>query len=124
MGSNARAFAWWSRLCWLRRLRPGELALLPGVLDSECGVRPMRPQIDAYEVSGASPPEYLTAAQVATMLQVDEKTVYRWAAEDSTMPALRLGRGRGTVRFQRERLLRWLADREQGRRRRAVAAAS
>lgn len=77
--------------------------------------------LDAFEVSGASPPRlaerYLTPAQVADMLQVSEKTVYRWAATEATMPVLRVG---GTVRFPRERLLRWLQDREQGRRRRAV----
>ena len=57
-------------------------------------------------------PSYLTAAQVADMLQVHEATVYRWAATDATMPVLKLG---GTVRFPRERLLKWLRDREQGR---------
>ena len=61
--------------------------------------------------SGESP-RYLTAAQVAEWLQVSEKTVFRWAAADPTMPALRIG---GTVRFPEERLQRWLRDREQGR---------
>jgi len=46
------------------------------------------------------------------MLQVSEKTLYRWAGSDPTLPALRIG---GTVRFHRDRLLRWLRDREQGR---------
>ncbi len=63
---------------------------------------------------------YLTAAQVAALLQADDKTVYRWAASEPTMPVLRVG---GTVRFPRERLLKWLSDREQGRRRGAVAGA-
>ena len=54
---------------------------------------------------------YLTAAQVAELLQVSEKTVYRWANTDSTLPMLKVG---GTVRFPRERLLKWLQDREQG----------
>lgn len=57
-------------------------------------------------------PVYLTPDQVAELLQVKVKTVYGWASDDPTMPKLKIG---GTVRFPRERLLRWLADREQGR---------
>ncbi len=55
---------------------------------------------------------YLTTSQVAEMLQVSSKTIYRWALDDPTFPALRIG---ATVRFPRERLLRWLREREQGR---------
>jgi excisionase family DNA binding protein len=55
---------------------------------------------------------YLTAEQVAAMLQLSSKTIYRLVKSDATMPALRLG---GTVRFPRERLEQWLRDREQGR---------
>ena len=55
---------------------------------------------------------YLTAEQLAELLQVSPKSVFRWATEDPTMPTLRIGR---TVRFPRERLERWLAAREQGR---------
>ncbi len=55
--------------------------------------------------------EYLTPDQVAAMLQVSPKSIYRWAKIDLTLPVLKLG---GTVRFPRERLLRWLRDREQG----------
>ena len=62
--------------------------------------------------SAVEAPSYLTAAQVATMLQVHPATVYRMAAADPSMPAVRLG---GTVRFPRERLLKWLRAREQGR---------
>jgi excisionase family DNA binding protein len=51
-------------------------------------------------------PTFLTARQVADMLQVDERTVLRWAQHDASMPATRLGR---VVRFEREPLLRWLA---------------
>ena len=54
---------------------------------------------------------YLTAAQLAELLQVSAKSVYRWAAGDPTFPRLKIG---GTVRFPRERLLRWLRAREQG----------
>ena len=52
-----------------------------------------------------------TAAQVARWLQVSEKSVYRWATLDPTMPALRIG---GVLRFPRERLERWVRSREQG----------
>jgi excisionase family DNA binding protein len=56
---------------------------------------------------------YMTAADVARELRCSTKTVYRIASADPTMPVLRLG-GK-LVRFPRERLERWLANREQGR---------
>lgn len=62
------------------------------------------------EQPSATPP-YLTPDEVAAMLQVSPKTVYRWATRDATMPTLRIG---GVVRFPRAKLLRWLASREQG----------
>ena len=52
---------------------------------------------------------YLTAEQVADMLQVDAKTVSRWSLEDPSMPVLRRGR---VVRFPRERLMAWLERQE------------
>ena len=55
---------------------------------------------------GGALPTFLTARQVADMLQVDERTILRWAQHDASMPATRLGR---VVRFEREPLLRWLA---------------
>jgi excisionase family DNA binding protein len=57
--------------------------------------------------------EYLTPQQVAARLQVSVRTIYRLADADPTMPTLRLTGG--TMRFPRERLERWLRDREQGR---------
>jgi len=51
-------------------------------------------------------PAYLTPQQVAETLQVNERTVLRWAAEDASMPTTRIGR---VIRFEREPLLRWLA---------------
>jgi|SRR5258708_35602422 excisionase family DNA binding protein len=60
---------------------------------------------------GSGRQRYLTAAQIAELLQVSAKSVYRWAAGDPTFPRLKIG---GTVRFPRERMLRWLRDREQG----------
>ena len=54
-------------------------------------------------------PTFLTAEQIADMLQVDERTVLRWAQQDASMPVTRLGR---VVRFEREALLRWLARKQ------------
>jgi len=57
-------------------------------------------------------PTYLTVAEVAALLRLSPKSVYRLAAQDPTMPLLKIG---GSVRWPRERLLRWLQDHEQGR---------
>jgi len=54
-------------------------------------------------------PIFLTARDVADMLRVDERTVLRWAQQDASMPATRVGR---IVRFEREPLLRWLARKQ------------
>lgn len=54
---------------------------------------------------------YLTPKQVCALLQLSEKSIYRLCKKDATMPALRIG---GVLRFHRERLERWLRDREQG----------
>jgi excisionase family DNA binding protein len=54
---------------------------------------------------------YLTPAEVATLLRLSAKSIYRLAKVDSTMPMLKIA---GTVRFPRERLERWLRSREQG----------
>ncbi len=64
---------------------------------------PAREQIKTAE------PAYLTALQVAELVQVDEKTVLRWSLQDASMPVLRRGR---VVRFPRERLLAWLERQE------------
>jgi excisionase family DNA binding protein len=52
-------------------------------------------------------PTFLTAEQIAEMLQVDERTVLRWAQQDASMPVTRLGR---VVRFERD--ARWLARKQ------------
>lgn len=59
---------------------------------------------------------YLTPQQLAELLQVSVKSIYRWSADDPTMPVLRTGSSRhtGAVRFPRERVLAWLRSREQG----------
>lgn len=56
-------------------------------------------------------PEYLLVDEVAALLRISRASVYRLAASDATLPVLRLP---GAMRFPRERLLRWLRDREQG----------
>jgi predicted DNA-binding transcriptional regulator AlpA len=43
------------------------------------------------------------------MLQLSVKSVYRLARADATLPQLKL---MGSVRFPRERLMRWLRARE------------
>ena len=58
-------------------------------------------------------PEYLDVRDVAAILKVSTKTVLRLVERDPSVPALRLT-GQ-TIRFHRERLLRWLRDQEQGR---------
>jgi excisionase family DNA binding protein len=70
----------------------------------------MMPAVERVE---SAQPAFLTAVDVAAMLQVDVKTVYRWASTDATMPAVRIG---GAVRFDRVKLLAWLEARTQGSR--------
>ena len=53
-------------------------------------------------------PVYLTPQDVAGMLQVDERTVLRWAAEDPSMPTFRKGR---VIRFEQVALVGWLRKR-------------
>ena len=61
---------------------------------------------------------FLTPAEVGELLKVSPKTVSRWALEDPTMPATRIGR---VVRFESQALDRWL--RAHGRRRPGADAA-
>jgi len=68
------------------------------------------PGPDAADASQL-PALYLTVHEVAKLLRVSDKSVLRYAQADATMPVLRLG---GVLRFRRERLERWLRDREQG----------
>src|SRR4030095_703325 len=67
------------------------------------------------QVNHARPPEeptYATVEQVAAMLQVSVRSVYRLVETNADMPVLKL---RGAMRFPRQRLALWLRDREQGR---------
>ncbi len=75
----------------------------PATMLTQDTCEPAREQIKTAE------PAYLTALQVADLLQLDEKTVLRWSLQDASMPVLRRGR---VVRFPRERLLAWLERQE------------
>ena len=72
-------------------------------------LQPGAPETVAWRSTGEPAPVYLTAAAVAGLLDVDEKTVLRWSLQDASMPVLRRGR---VVRFHRERLMLWLERQE------------
>lgn len=62
------------------------------------------------ELGGRAPAndsEYLTARQVADLMQVDPKTVQQWSRRDG-LPCVRLGR---ECRWRRSDLLQWLEAR-------------
>jgi excisionase family DNA binding protein len=69
------------------------------------------PNASARDQVKTDEPIYITAAELARQVHVDNKTIYRWAQQEPSMPVLRI---RGVVRFPRERALRWLAEHEQG----------
>lgn len=69
----------------------------------------MRPA--AVAPDGAALPAYMTVGEVAALLSVGRKTVYRLVAQDASVPCLRLG---GVLRFPREKLFAWLESRTQG----------
>jgi excisionase family DNA binding protein len=54
-------------------------------------------------------PSYLSAEQLAELVQVSAKTITRWSLEDPSMPVLRRGR---VVRFPKEPILAWLRRQE------------
>jgi hypothetical protein len=71
----------------------------------------------ALQAAPKGPGEFLywTPEELAGELRVSTKSVYRWASDDATMPQLRLGSGKGsTLRFPRDRMMRWLRQREGG----------
>jgi len=65
----------------------------------------------APAASGDGTPLYFTPGEAAAIVRVCPKTLIRWAAKDASLPVLRIA---GVTRYPRERLLRWLASREQG----------
>lgn len=68
-------------------------------------------------MSHQAAPEYLTPPEVAAVLRLSPKSLYRLIERDPSLPVTRLTTG--TLRFRRESLVRWLADQEQGQRRTA-----
>jgi excisionase family DNA binding protein len=61
-------------------------------------------------IRSALPELYLTPQQVADMLQISKRSVYR-LSKDPTFPKLELG---GIIRVPRAKLETWLKRREQG----------
>ena len=79
----------------------------------------MTPQLpeNGDQPMASSPPAYLTPDEVATMLRVDLKTIYRWAVDRRVgLPVVRV---RGVVRFNRVALEAWLDAGGQHARRRS-----
>jgi len=103
--------------------RQGMLAVGPDkILDVRSTAKPLKHAETHKEPDNGMTPqvvEYLTSRQLGDLIQVSPRTVERWALEDATMPALRVGR---TLRFPRADLLRWLERRTQGSRTRRATA--
>ena len=66
---------------------------------------------------GAEPTTWLTAADLAAMLQVSEKTISRWTLT-AGLPALGIGK---VTRYERSAVDRWLTRQQQGRSKQAPA---
>jgi predicted DNA-binding transcriptional regulator AlpA len=62
------------------------------------------------EDAGAAP-LYWTPQQFASVVQLSVASISRLISRDPSFPAVRIG---GAVRIPRDRVLRWLRDREQG----------
>ncbi len=55
---------------------------------------------------------YLTVEEVAALLRIDERTVYR-KVEDKTIPgAFRIGPN-GPIRFVKEKIMKWIETQAQ-----------
>jgi excisionase family DNA binding protein len=55
--------------------------------------------------------DLLTSREVAELLKVSKPTLARWRAADQGPPFIQI---EGSIRYQREALDRWLADRTLG----------
>jgi hypothetical protein len=55
--------------------------------------------------------ELWTDEQLCDFLQVDARTTARWRQTGGGPPYLRLGPGRGIIRYQPPKVTAWLADR-------------
>jgi predicted DNA-binding transcriptional regulator AlpA len=57
-------------------------------------------------------PIYDKADDIGKIVKLSVKTIYRLSAADPTFPSIKIG---GSIRFPRERVIRWFRAREQGR---------
>ena len=64
------------------------------------------------EDKSSEPPAYWLVGEAAAYLRLSEKSIYRIVRDDPTFPRVKVG---GSVRFPRERLIRWLTARTQGK---------
>src|SRR5262245_30156764 len=67
---------------WSRTGVPGVMTVTPAPVDGQSA---------SPSATRADEPKYLTAAQVAELLQVSVKTISRISLEDSSMPCFRRG---------------------------------
>ena len=88
---------------------PAVAPVANGTLSAQRTSRRERRSVDPERLMVA---EYLWPHEAAGIVDVHPKTLERWAKADPTLPMLKVA---GTVRFPRERFLKWLRDREQGR---------
>lgn len=81
-----------------------ELRRLGVVIES---AEPRQGVSDADNTPETVAPELLTLRQVAELCQVSERTVWQWARDGISPPALTIGRG--TVRYSRAAYVAWIA---------------
>jgi predicted DNA-binding transcriptional regulator AlpA len=55
---------------------------------------------------------YDKAEEIGKIVKLSAKTIYRIAASDPSFPCTKIG---GSLRFPRDKVLRWLAQRTQGK---------
>jgi excisionase family DNA binding protein len=73
------------------------------------GVASVAPGAATPAASGILP-ELLTTRQAAELLQVGERTLWRWSRSGLAPKPIKIGRGRqGAVRFSRAALMAWIS---------------
>jgi excisionase family DNA binding protein len=73
----------------------------------------------AQPVEPGAVPVYLLAKEVAAMMRLSEKSIYRIVDADNTFPRIKIG---GSLRFPKALLLKWLEQKAHVSRRRPPAA--
>ena len=71
----------------------------------------MKPALHLVPDADTMDEEYITVPEGAATLKVKKQTLYRWIAQDPTVPALKVN---GVVRLPKARFLKWLRQHEQG----------